>query len=81
MTDLSQLLRLPEVQKLSGLSRSSIYRLEGEGAFPKRVRLSERATAWRSDELLAWLNARPRAVTPGPCSGGPADRRRRSREF
>ena len=54
------LLRLPDVQRLTGLSRSSIYRLEGEGAFPRRVRLSERATAWREDELVAWLDARPR---------------------
>jgi prophage regulatory protein len=68
MSKLFPLLRLPEVQKLSGLSRSSIYRLEGKGAFPKRVRLSVRATAWRSEELLEWLDGRPRAVT-APSTG------------
>jgi len=57
----SALLRLPDVQRLSGLSKSSIYRLESEGRFPARVRLSQRCTAWRADELAAWLDARPRA--------------------
>lgn len=55
------LLRLPDVQRLSGLSRSSIYRLEQLGNFPQRVRLSERATAWRADEVLGWIESRPRA--------------------
>ena len=53
------LLRLPDVQKLTGLSRSSVYRLEAAGQFPKRVRLSERATAWRENELLDWVASRP----------------------
>lgn len=53
------LLRLPDVQRLTGLSRSSIYRLEALGEFPKRVRLSERAVAWREEELVNWNEARP----------------------
>lgn len=57
------LVRLPEVQRLSGLSRSTIYRLEACGGFPSRVRLSERAIAWRSEEVQTWLDARPRAST------------------
>lgn len=58
----SSLLRLPEVKRLSGLSRSTIYRLEAQGDFPARVRISERATAWRADEVLAWLSERPRVL-------------------
>ena len=54
------LLRLPDVLKLTGLSRSSVYRLEAKGDFPKRVHLSERATAWRENELLDWIESRPR---------------------
>ncbi len=61
MTQSLGFLRLPEVKRLSGLSRSTIYRLEAGGTFPTRVKLSERATAWRTDEILAWLEARPRA--------------------
>lgn len=61
MNQPSALLRLPEVQRLSGLSRSSIYRLEAQGGFPSRVKLSERATAWRAAEIFSWLDGRPRA--------------------
>ncbi len=59
MNQLNQLLRLPDVRQVTGLSKSSIYRLESEGAFPQRVRLSERATAWKSDEIAAWIESRP----------------------
>ncbi|MGH8311510.1 MAG: helix-turn-helix transcriptional regulator, partial [Steroidobacteraceae bacterium] len=49
------LLRLRQVQRLTGLSRSTIYRLERAGAFPSRVRLSARASAWPADEVGAWV--------------------------
>ncbi len=68
MNHANSLLRLPDVQKLTGLSRSSVYRLEATGDFPKRVRLSERATAWREDELLEWLDTRPRVNDHRPCA-------------
>jgi prophage regulatory protein len=58
----SGLLRLREVQRISGLSRSSIYRMEAAGNFPARVQLSERAIAWRADEIHAWIAARPRVA-------------------
>ena len=61
MNHKNSLLRLPDVMELTGLSRSSVYRLEAAGDFPKRVRLSERATAWREEELLEWVDSRPRA--------------------
>jgi prophage regulatory protein len=56
------LLRLPDVIRATGLSRSAIYRLEARGEFPARVRVSTRATAWRSDAVIAWIDSRPRAV-------------------
>jgi prophage regulatory protein len=55
------LIRLPEVRRLTGLSRSSIYRLEKDGRFVSRVRLSDRATAWPLKLILAWIEARPLA--------------------
>ena len=61
MLENPSLLRLKAVIELTGLCRSNIYRLEAEGAFPARVKLSERASAWRSDEVNQWINSRPRA--------------------
>jgi len=55
------LLRLKAVIELTGLCRSNIYRLEAAGAFPARVKLSERTSAWRSDEVNEWIISRPRA--------------------
>ena len=57
---MTQLFRLTDVIKATGLSRSAIYRLEAEGKFPGRVRLSQATSAWRSDEVQDWIDARPR---------------------
>jgi prophage regulatory protein len=59
--DSTRMLRLPGVLALTGLSKSSLYRLEAAGAFPERLRLTERCSAWRESEILSWLAARPRA--------------------
>jgi prophage regulatory protein len=57
----NRILKQPEVSIITGLSRSSIYRLEALGQFPLRVKLSESASGWRSDEIQAWIDSRPRA--------------------
>lgn len=48
-------LRLPEVVALTSLSRSTIYSKIARGQFPRPVKLSERASAWRKAEVQAWL--------------------------
>jgi prophage regulatory protein len=48
----------PEVERLTGLSRSSIYRLAAAGQFPQPVKLSPRAVGWRADEIAAWIEQR-----------------------
>lgn len=59
-----RLLRLPEVLKICGTSKSTLYRLEQENRFPRRVVLCEqgRSVAWREDEVLAWIASRPRVA-------------------
>lgn len=55
------LLRLPTVISLTGLQRDSIYRLAKKGEFPKPRKLTEsgRSSAWRADEIAAWIESRP----------------------
>jgi prophage regulatory protein len=60
-----RLLRLPQVIELTGLGRDSVYRLMRQGKFPRQRRLSERASAWRSDEVAAWIESRPPASVIG----------------
>lgn len=58
-----QLYRLPAVISLVGLSRSSIYRLMDDGAFPVPVKLGQRAVAWRAADVHAWVESRNLART------------------
>lgn len=57
-----QLLRVDRVHQLTGLSRSSIYELAGDGHFPCPVQLTGKAVAWRAREVLDWIKARPSVV-------------------
>lgn len=58
----SLLLRLPAVMKLTGLGRSTIYRMVAERRFPTPVRITNRAVAWRRADLDQWSEARPAAT-------------------
>jgi prophage regulatory protein len=53
-----RLLRLPEVSRLVGLGRSSIYRLVSLGAFPAPRKLGTRSVAWLQSEVETWIDAR-----------------------
>jgi len=57
-----RILRRPEVEKICGLRQSRIHELEAQGLFPRRIRISDRAVGWRSDEIEQWLASRPRAA-------------------
>lgn len=55
-------IKLPAVRLMTSLGRSSIYRLEAEGKFPKRISLSGGgAVGWYLHEIEEWLSSRPRA--------------------
>lgn len=55
-------LRMPSVMQMTGLGRSTIYRLMAQQAFPCPVRIGARAVAWRRSELDAWSQTRPAAL-------------------
>jgi prophage regulatory protein len=49
-------LRLPEVEGVTGMSRSSIYRLIQEKKFPDPIRLQKPSiSVWRSDAVQKWI--------------------------
>jgi prophage regulatory protein len=52
------ILRLPEVKKSTGLSRSTIYLRIAEGTFPKPISLGGRAVGWLEAEVQEWLQRR-----------------------
>jgi prophage regulatory protein len=51
-------LRFHAVRDRTGLSRSTIWRLERRGAFPKHRRISENAVAWLEQEINEWVLSR-----------------------
>ena len=51
-----RILRSREVQEMTGLSRTSIWRLERKGEFPARVPLTAGSVGWRYSEVNSWIN-------------------------
>lgn len=50
-----QILRLPEIKRLTGLSRSTIYLRISKDQFPRPISLGGRAVGWIESEVQAWL--------------------------
>ena len=57
-----RLLPRREVESMTGLSRTSIYRLMRLGRFPEPVRVGPKAVRWDEQELVRWLASRPKAT-------------------
>jgi prophage regulatory protein len=62
--DRGRFLRMPDVVRETGLSRSTIWRREREGSFPKRVPLSANATGWWSEDIDRWSADRRAKASP-----------------
>jgi prophage regulatory protein len=54
------ILRCAEVERRTGISRSTIYRLMPRGEFPNRVQLSDGAVGWNEAEVEEWVQSRHR---------------------
>ena len=64
-----RLLKRPEVQSCTGLSRSAIYQKMQDGVFPKPVKTSSKAVAWVETEVEAWIADKIAARDTGNTSG------------
>lgn len=51
-------LRLPEVERRTGLKKSILYKKIDCGEFPKPIRLTEKARAWLESEVSSWIRAK-----------------------
>lgn len=52
-----------EVNRLTSLSRTSVWRLSRLGRFPKPVRISTGRSAWSEAAVRSWIRAR---LQPSP---------------
>ena len=61
---MDKIIREREARELSGLSRTSRWRLEKVGDFPLRRRLGKQSVGWLASDIEAWLETRPRGPKP-----------------
>lgn len=50
--------RRTKVKEITGLSISTIWRLEQAKDFPARYQISKKRVAYKSNEIMEWLNTR-----------------------
>lgn len=53
-----RIIRSKEVQQITGLSRTTLWRLERAGNFPSRVALCPGSVGWRLSEVDEWIRSR-----------------------
>jgi prophage regulatory protein len=58
------LIRLPEVLRMTGLSKSSLYAMIKQNRFVAGVKLSERSVAWPSWLVREWIDQRIASSAP-----------------
>ncbi|MDE0353840.1 MAG: AlpA family phage regulatory protein [bacterium] len=59
---------MPTVVAVTGLSRTTLWRLRQNGQFPNPVRLggsTSRAVGWLRSDIEAWIHTRPAAQPNG----------------
>lgn len=53
--DLDRFVRLSDVETAIGLKRSQIYRMAGDGTFPRPIKLGK-ASRWSLRAVKAWMD-------------------------
>lgn len=53
----NQLLRIKEVSQLTSIAKSTLNLWVAQGKFPKPITLSPTIKAWRTQELLDWIDS------------------------
>lgn len=59
-SDFSQegFIRVGALAKMLGIATITVWRWSANGKLPKPVKLSDRITAWRMEDIRAWANTR-----------------------
>ena len=57
---IDQMLRWPEIHKITGLARNTVHSMARQGRFPKPLKLSAngRASGWLLSEIQIWQQDR-----------------------
>lgn len=66
-----KLIRFPVVRERTGLSRSTIWRLERRGDFPRHYRIAPNVVAWVDEEISEWIRTKAVHTTAQTRTGSP----------
>jgi prophage regulatory protein len=58
MSTLPKVLRMPSVQGITGMARSTLYKAMKDGQFPLPISLGARSVGWLESDVQAWFDAR-----------------------
>jgi len=61
-----KLLRWNAIHAQTGLSRTTVWRYERQGLFPRRVHITARTVGWLEAEVTDWLSTRDRVLLSKP---------------
>lgn len=72
---MDRIVREAECRRITGLARTTRWKLERSGLFPTRRRLAGNSVGWLESDLAAWLQSRvPGSPRPGAHEALPAMR-------
>lgn len=60
MSDMNRMLKPREVVKITGMSRTTIWRKEKQGLFPSRRDMGNRSVGWLASEVNEWMENLPK---------------------
>jgi len=60
-----KIIRRPDVEAITGLSRSSIYEKMDKGIFPRPIKLGKRSVGWLQHEVAEWVKNRVSVTREG----------------
>jgi len=56
--------RVGTLAKVLGIAVVTVWRWSADGKLPKPVKLSERVTAWRAEDIRDWMNIKNNSADP-----------------
>lgn len=54
-----RIIRKPELAKILGVSKQTIWRMQKRGELPSRVQISKRVVGWREQDIKEFIDTRP----------------------
>jgi prophage regulatory protein len=66
-----RLLRLPDVCAMTGLPRATVYAWARLERFPRPIKIGQRSSAWRLDQIERWIEERTKASRPEQAAAAP----------